>query len=176
MRGPSVPYLEAAAGGVWWIVGAAALTAGAGTVVLAAGLGVTGALMLALHRRFGSGAPLPPGGRTKLLQIVIGAVVVVAIAGTLLGLVSLGELAVPLACAIVGCALFPLSSLLDERSLLAAGGALLVLGAVGALLALDSAGTLYPQGLVGMVAGAVFWLAAAVRTGLLAEVRGRVRR
>ncbi len=176
MRQPAVPYVEAVAGGVWWTVGAAALRAGPGTVVLAAGLGVTGALVIALRQRYGSGEPLPPGGRTKLLQIVIGAVVLVTIAATLLGLVSLGELAVPVACAIIGCALFPLSSLLDERSLLAAGGALLLLGATGALLALDSAGTLYPQGLVGMVAGAVLWLVAAVRTGLLAEARGRARR
>lgn len=176
MRQPAVPYLEAVAGGVWWIVGAAALMAGTGTVVLAAGLGVTGALVVALRGRYGSGAPLPPGGRTRLLRIVIGAVVLIAIAGTVLGMVSLGELAVPVACAVVGCALFPLSSVLDERSLLAAGAALLVLGALGALLALDSAGTFYPQGLVGMGAGAVLWLVAAVRTGLLAEVRGRVRR
>jgi hypothetical protein len=176
MRQPAVPYLEAVAGGVWWIVGAAALTAGTGTVILAAGLGVTGALVVALRRRHGSGEPLPPGGRAKLLQIVIGAVALSVIAGTLLGTVSLGELAVPLACAVVGGALFPLASLLDERTLLAAGGALLVLGAVGALLALHSAGTLYPQGVVGMVAGAVLWLVAAVRTGLVTEARGRVRR
>ncbi|MCW2720844.1 hypothetical protein [Pseudonocardia sp.] len=175
MRRPAVPYLEAVAGGVWWLIGAAALSAGPGTVVLAAGLGVTGAIVVALRRRHGSGEPLPPGGRTKLLQVVIGAIVLITIASTLLGMVSFGELSVPLACAIVGGALFPLASLLDERSLLAAGGALLVLGAVGALLALDSGG-LYPQGLVGLVAGGVLWLAAAMRTGLIAEAQGRVRR
>lgn len=172
----SAPYLEALAGGAWWVVGAAALSTGPGTVILAAGLGVTACLVVALRRRHGSGEPLPPGGRTKLLQSVIGAVVLIAIAGTLLGMVSLGELAVPLACAITGGAAFPLSSLLDHRSLLAAGSALLVLGAVGALLALDSAGVLYPQGLVGMVAGLVLWVTAAVRTGLVAEAQGRVRR
>jgi hypothetical protein len=73
-------------------------------------------------------------------------------------------------------ALIPLSTQLDERSLLATGGALMVLGAVGALLALDSVGSLYPQGVVGLVAGVLFWAAAAYRTGLLAEARGRVRR
>lgn len=176
MRRPVVPYLEALAGGAWWVVGAAALSTGPGTVILAAGLGVTGGLVVALRRRHGSGEPLPPGGRRTLLQCVIGAVVLMAIAGTLLGMVSLGELAVPLACAITGGALFPLATLVDDRSLLAAGGALLVLGAVGALLALDSAGVLYPQGVVGMVAGLVLWVTAAVRTGLLAEARGRVRR
>lgn len=189
MRHPAVPYLEAAAGGAWWVVGAAALSTGPGTVILAAGLGVTAYLLITLRRRHGAdallpteahhrrvGGPLPPGGGTKLLQIVIGAIVVIAIAVTLLGFTSLGELGVPLACAITGGALFPLSSLLDERSLLATGGALLVLGAVGALLALDSAGALYPQGVVGMIAGALLWVAAAVRTGLLAEARGIVRR
>ena len=69
------------------------------------------------------------------------------------GSFGLGELAVPLACAMIGVALIPLSTQLDERSLLATGGALMVLGAVGALLALDSVGSLYPQGVVGLVAG-----------------------
>ena len=174
MRHPAVPCLEVVAGGVWWVVGAIALAAGTGTVVLAAGLGVTGALVVAVTRRYGSGAPLPRGDRTRLLQIVIGAVVLVVIAGSVLGLVTLGELAVPVSCAITGCALFPLSTLLDARSLLAAGAALLVLGATGALLALDLAGPLYPHGLVGMAAGAVLWVTSAVRTGLLSEARGRV--
>lgn len=176
MRHPAVPYLEAVAGGAWWVVGAGALSTGPGTVILAAGLAVTASLTVVVRRRHGSGDPLPNGGRTKLLQIVIGAVVLVAIASTLLGMVSLGELSVPLACAITGGALFPLSTLLDERSLLATGAALLVLGAVGALLALNSAGALYPQGVVGMIAGALLWVTAAVRTGMLAEARGIVRR
>jgi hypothetical protein len=176
MRHISVPYLEALAGVAWWVVGAAALSTGPGTVVLAAGLGVTAGLLVALRRRHGSGEPLQPGGRTTLLQSVIGAMVLIAIAGTLLGMASLGELSVPLACAITGGALFPLSTPLDARSLLAAGGALLVLGAVGALLALDSAGALYPQGVVGMAAGLVLWVTASVRTGLLAEARGHVGR
>jgi hypothetical protein len=74
----------------------------------------------------------------------------------------------------VGVALILLSSQLDERIFLAAGGALMVLGAVGALLALDSAGNMYPQGLVGLVAGGILWLAGAYRTGLLDEARQRV--
>jgi hypothetical protein len=91
----------------------------------------------------------------------------------LLGLVDLGELAVPVACAVTGFALFPLASLLDERALLAAGGALLVLAATGALFALDYAGTFLQQGLVGMAAGVVLWLVGAQRSGLLAEARAR---
>lgn len=174
--GMRVPYLEAVAGGAWWVVGAAALSTGPGTVTLAAGLGATAGLVVALRRRHGAGEPLPPGGRTTLLQSVVGAVVLIAIAGTLLGMASLGGLSVPLACAITGGALFPLSTLLDHRSLLAAGAVLLVLGAAGALMALGPAGALHPQGLVGMAAGLVLWITAAVRTGLLAEARGRVRR
>ena len=146
---------------------------GLGTVVLAAGIGVTGGLIVALRRRHGSGEPLPPGGRGRLLRIAFVVVVLAAAAGPLLGLVGLGELAVPVACAVTGFALFPLASLLDERALLAAGGLLLVLAATGALFALDSAGTLLPQGLVGMAAGVVLWLVGAQRSGLLAEARTR---
>ena len=94
-------------------------------------------------------------------------------AGPLLGMAGLAELGVPVACALTGLALFAVASTLDERALLAAGGALLVLAATGALLALDSAGTLYPQGLVGLAAGAMVWLAGAHRSGLLAEALQR---
>ena len=173
MRSPAVPFLEPLLGGLWWTVGAVALSAGLGTVVLAAGLGVTGVLIAALRSRHGAGAPLPPGGRARLLRIAFVVVVIASAAGPLLGLVDLGELAVPVACAVTGVALFPLASLLDERVLVAAGGLLLVLAATGALFALDSAGTLLPQGLVGMAAGVVLWLAGAQRSGLLAEARAR---
>jgi hypothetical protein len=160
MRSPAVPFLEPLLGGLWWTIGAVALSAGLGTVVLAAGLGVTGVLIAALRSRHGGGAPLPPGGRGRLLRIAFVVVVLCAAAGPLLGLVDLGELAVPVACAITGIALFSLASLL-------------VLAATGALFALDSAGTLLPQGLVGMAAGVVLWLAGAQRSGLLAEARAR---
>lgn len=173
MREPAVPYLEPVTGALWWTVGAAALDGGPGTVVLAAGLGVTAALVVGLRRRHGSGAPLPPGGRGRLLRLLGITAALVAVAGTVLGYLSLGELSVPVACAMVGAALVPLSSLLDHRSLLAVGGAMMVLGAAGVLLALDSAGRLYPQGVVGLVAGALLWVAGAHRGGLLAELRAR---
>jgi hypothetical protein len=176
MRGCAVPYLEPIVGGLWWTVGAAALDGGVGTVVLAAGLGVTGAMVVALRRRPDAGPQLPPGDRGRLLRLLGITAALVAVVGTALGYFQLGELAVPLACAMVGVALVPVSSLLDERSLLASGAALMVLGAVGALLALDSAGRLYPQGVVGLVAGALLWVAGAHRSGLLAEARARTRR
>jgi hypothetical protein len=170
-RSPAVPLLEPVLGGVWWTVGALALAAGFGTVVLAAGLGVTGGLVVGIRRRHQEGAPLAPGARTRLIKIVATAVVLIAITSSLLPLAGLGELSVPLACAITGGALFPGASVLDVRGYLLAGGALLVLAAAGALLGLDSVGALYPQGVVGMVAGAVVWLVGAHRVGLLREVR-----
>lgn len=176
MRAPVVPYLEPVVAGLWWLVGAAALSGGSGTVVLAAGLGVTGAIAVALRRRYGAGTPLRAGDRGRLLRLLGITAALIAVSGTVLGWAGLGELAVPLACAMAGAALMPMAGLLDERSMLATGGALMVLGAVGAVLALDSVGRLYPQGVVGLVAGALLWTAGAHRTGLLAEAMGRARR
>jgi hypothetical protein len=175
MRAPAVPYLETAAAGVWWTLGAAALGPGLSTVVLAAGLGVTGTMAIALHRRYGTGEP-PAGRRGRLLRLVVGTLVVIAVAAIGLGFLGYAELTVPLAGVVVGVALLLLSSVLEARSLVAAGAALMLLGAVGAVLALDSAGRLYPQGVVGLGAGALLWLFGAQRTGLLAEVRERTRR
>jgi hypothetical protein len=176
MRGPVVPYLEPIMGAAWWTVGAAAFDAGVGTVVLAAGLGVTGWLVMALRRRYGGGEPLPHGGRGRFLRLVgiTAALIAVTVAG--LPMTPWGEWSVPVVAVIVGVATLMLTSQLDERSFLALGGALMVLGAAGVLLAQNSAGQLYPQGVVGLVAGVLFLLAAAHRTGLLAEARGRTRR
>jgi len=166
-------YLEPLLGGVWWTVGSLAFSAGLGTVVLAAGIGVTAGLVVTLRRRYGAGEPLPPGARSRLVRVVAITVVLIGILSSLLPLAGLGELAVPIACALVGIGLFPTASVLDGRVLIVAGSALLLLGATGALLALDSAGRVYPQGLVGLVAAAAVWACGAQRTGLLAEVRAR---
>jgi hypothetical protein len=170
-----VPYLEPVVGLGWWTVGAAALDGGTGTVVLAAGIGITGGLVMALRKRYGSGAPLPPGGRTRLFVLIGVTAALVAVAGPLLAFLAEGELLVPVACALVGVAAIQLASRLDERAFTALGGALMVLGAAGVILALNSAGGLYPQGIVGLVAGALFWLTIAHRAGLLAEVSDRAR-
>ena len=175
MRATRVPYFEPIVGVAWWTVGTAALDGGIGTVVLAAGLGVTGVLVMVLRSRLGAGEPLPQGGRSRFLRLLGITAALVAVAATALGRLSWGELAVPVAAAVVGVALLMLSSQLDERSLLALGGCLMVLGAAGALLALGSAGALYPQGVVGLAAGGLFWLTSAHRTGLLAEARHRSR-
>ncbi len=170
------PFLEPVVGGIWWTVGAAALPGGPGTVVLAAGLGLAGWLVVILRRRYRPGLPVPAGRRGRLLRVVGITVVLVVAAATALGATGWGELTVPLACAMVGMALLPMSSLLDENPLRAVGAVLMALGAVGALLALGSAGKLYSQGVVGLVAGALLWAVGAHRTGLLVDLRGRVRR
>ncbi|MFC4945402.1 hypothetical protein [Pseudonocardia sp. GCM10023141] len=176
MRRPEVPLLEAILGGLWWIVGALALDSGSGTVVLAAGLAATGWFVLTLRRRHGSGTPLPPGGRARLVRTIVVTLVVIVGAGVGLGYLTWGELTVPVACVAVGLALFAVSAQLDERVLLAAGGALLVLGATGALFALDASGSGLYQGFVGLAAAVVVWAAGAVRAGLVAEARQRVGR
>lgn len=173
MRAPVVPLLEPALGVVWWTIGALALPDGPGTVVLAAGLGVTGVLAAAGRRRNGWPVGVPPGVRTRLVRIAVVAVVVVVLTAVLLSLADLGELTVPVACAVAGAAMFPAASTTDERAWVLAGGALLVLGAVGSLFALDSAGDLYSHGVVGMVAAVVVWLVGAHRIGLLDEMRLR---
>jgi hypothetical protein len=176
MRAPVVPYLETAAAAVWWTVGAAALEGGLSTAVLALGLGVTGTMIVALRRRFGAGEPLAPGGRARMLKLLGGALAVIVGVAVGLGYLGYAELTVPLACAVLGVALLMLSPALDDRAPLAAGSSLMVLGAAGAVLALRSAGQLFPQGLVGLGAGALLWAFGAQRTGLLAEARDRARR
>lgn len=172
----ALPLLEAALGAVWWTVGSVALPPGPGTLVLAAGLGLVGAMFVGIRRHHGPGAPLPAGGRARLLKLAGIAAGLVVLAAVVLDLTDWGELTVPLACVIVGAALVPASSVLDARLLLATGGALMVVGAAGAVLALGSAGNLYPQGMVGLIAGALLWLSGALRVGLIAEVLGRARR
>src|SRR5689334_7482101 len=70
MRATRVPYLEPIIGAMWWTVGAVALDPGVGTVVLAAGLGVMGVLVMAVRSRHGSGDPLPRGGRGRFLRLI----------------------------------------------------------------------------------------------------------
>ena len=55
---------------------------------------------------------------------------------------------------------------------------MLAIALIGGLLAVRTAGPLYAQGMVGLAAGTVLWVAAAQRfgllTGLLRELRTRV--
>jgi hypothetical protein len=168
-----VPYLEPIVAAAWWTVGTTALEGGTGTLLLALGLGLSGALLGALHRRHGTGARLRSPVRGKFLRTVGITAALLAVSGTVLGYFGLGELVVPLGAVLVGLASIAVASALDERPLVAVGGLMLVLGAAGAVWALRSAGALYPVGVVGLVAGLVYWLVAAHRGGLLDPRRFR---
>lgn len=164
----------AIAGGVAWLVGSSALDAGVGTVVLALGIAVT-VWLTVTGSRDAVERPIERWRARRLLRLAVVGVVLIAAASTLLGLVSYGELAVPVAFFVIGALLVPASSTLDDRSWMLLGSALMVLAAVGGLLALNSVGDLYPRGLVGLGAGVLLWAASAHRSGLLAGVRGRAQ-
>lgn len=170
------PALLVLAGGVGWLLGSGALDPGAGTVVLAVGLGATVWLFGVVRGRAAHGVPAHPRTRRRVLRLLGTAAAAVVAEFLLLGLTPYGELAAPLAAAIIGASLLPLASLLDTRTFLVAGGGLIVLGAAGALYALNSGGAAGPLGLVGMGGALLLWGAAAAQVGLLAELRDRVGR
>jgi hypothetical protein len=168
----------ALAGGVAWLAGSAALPSGAGTVVLAVGIAVTVWLVVRATRAGGSGRGprLDRDRRRRVITLVVVGVGVVVLGGMLLRATGRAELTVPLTVAVCGALLLPLASLLDRRSLLAVGAALMLLGAGGAVLALNSAGTAESQGVVGLIGGVLLWVAAAQQAGLTGELRDRIRR
>lgn len=164
-------------GGAGWLVGSAALPSGIGTVVLAVGIAVTVWLITRATRSdSGRGPRLDRGRRSRVITLVVVGAGLVVLGGMLLRATGLGELTVPLTVAVCGALLLPLASLLDRRSLLAVGAALMLLGAGGAVLALNSAGAAESQGLVGLVGGVLLWVAAAQQAGLTDELRNRIRR
>ena len=168
----------ALAGGGAWLVGSSALPNGQGTVVLAAGIAVTVWLAVRAARAGDAGrGPRVDRDRGRRVAYLVGAGVgLVVLGATLLRATGRAELTVPLAVAVCGALLLPLASLLDRRSLLTVGAALMLLGAGGAVLALNSAGTAESQGLVGLVGGVLLWVAAAHQAGLADDLRGRIRR
>lgn len=169
--------LLALAGGVAWLLGTAALPAGAATVVLAVGLVVTGWLFREVRRRSPArSGRLDRDRRARVVRLLAVGAGIAAVGGLALGTFGLSELAFPLTVLVGGAVLLPMASLVGARAYLALGGALMVLGAAGALLALDSAGPTYPQGVVGMVAGVLLWVTAAQQAGMLADLRHRSRR
>lgn len=169
----ALPLLLPVMGGAWWAIGAAALDPGVGTLALAVGLAAAVALGVTLRRRFGRGTALPSGGRTRLLKVAAVTVAAMLLGGAGLRMLGLGELAVPLACAIVGLALFAAVRVVDERLLAGLAGLLVVLAAVGAMAALDTPGALFPQGIVGMGAGVLCLAVAALRGDVVGELWSR---
>lgn len=168
----------ALAGCAAWLAGSMALPSGAGTVVLAAGLAVTVWLMVQATRAGGTGRRprLDRDRRRRVLYLLVVGVGLVVLGGTLLRATGRAELTVPVTVAVGGALLLPLASLLDRRSLIALGAALMLLGAGGAVLALNSAGATESQGVVGLVGGVLLWAAAAQQAGLTTQLRNRIRR
>ncbi|WP_181779630.1 hypothetical protein [Pseudonocardia pini] len=181
LRAPAgipVPQLEVLLGGAGWVAGSLGLGTGGGTLLMAGGLLLTGWLFTAVRRRHGSGARLPRDLRARTLKIAAAVVVLLVALGIGLPMIGRGwgELTVPVGAAVIGAGLVALSSVLVERSYVAVGAALVVLGAVGSLLALNTAGTATPYGVVGLGAAAVLWAAAVRRTGMLQVIRERMGR
>lgn len=168
----SAAAVLALGGGAGWLVGSSALDSGAGTLVLALGIGVTAWLVIT-GSRHARERPLERWRSRRLLRLAVIGLVLVVGGSAVLGFTPYGELAVPLGFFVVGTLLLPASSLLGDRTYLVLGAALMLIAAAGGLLALSSAGELYPRGFVGLAAGVVLWVAAAHRAGLLA--RGRAR-
>ncbi|GAY07887.1 hypothetical protein [Pseudonocardia sp. N23] len=165
--GVAAPQIETVLGALWWIAGALALSSGVGTALMAAGLGATGVLWTLVRGRQGDGRPLGPARRARLIRQ--GAVGGVLAAAALVGLpmLSWGEVAVPVAAALVAVVLFSVAPIVGSRSFVAVGSGLLVLSAVGALVALGTVGVTAPQGIVGFGGAALLWPAGALRTGVL---------
>jgi hypothetical protein len=175
--GIPLPHLEILLGGAGWVAGSLGFGAGGGTLVMAAGLLVTGWLFITVRRR-GLGARLDRELRTRVLRLAVVVGVVLVVLGVGLPLVGQGwgELTVPVGAVVVGAGLCSLSTLLGERSFVAVGAVLVVLGAVGSLLALNSGGAALPLGVVGIGGAVVLWLAGVRRIGLVGELRERVGR
>ncbi|WP_222596441.1 hypothetical protein, partial [Pseudonocardia sulfidoxydans] len=165
--GVAAPQIETVLGVVWWIAGALALSGGAGTALMAVGLGATGVLWTLVRGRQGGGAPLGPARRARLIRqgVVAGVLALAALVG--LGMVSWGEVAVPVASALVAIMLFSVAPIVGSRSFVAVGSGLLVLAAIGALVALGTVGATAPQGIVGFGGALLLWFAGALRTGVL---------
>lgn len=176
--GIPLPQLEILLGGAGWVAGSLGFGAGGGTLVMAAGLLLTGWLFITVRRRQGLAARLDRGLRARVLRLAVVVGVVLVVVGVGLPLIGQGwgELTVPVGAVVVGAGLCSLSTLLGERSLVAAGGLLVVLGAVGSLLALNTGGTALPLGVVGIGGAVVLWLAGVWRLGMVDELRARVGR
>ena len=172
---PAVPYLEPLVAAAWWTVGAAALDGGPARSCWPPGSASPPRLVIALRRRHGARRTAAAGRARPAAAAARLTAALVAVGRHRAGLLS-GAASWPSrwpACWSAS-ALMLLSSVLDER--VAAGrraAALMVLGAAGALLALDSAGQLYPQGVVGLVAGAAALAGRrAAHRACCAELRG----
>lgn len=161
-------------GGLAWLVGSAALDQGVGTVILAAGLALTVWLFTVVRREPLAPYPLPGPRRRRVLGLLVGAVLLTGVGGTLLSSQGFGEFTIPATAIVFGAVLVPISSTVDRRALGLVALALIGIGVAGAMLAARSIGPTYPEGLVGFGVGVVLWLTGAAYGGVLTGLRDRV--
>lgn len=173
--GVPVPSLEIVLGTLAWVVGAAGLDTGTGTLLVALGLGLAGWLWSVRHRRRAMAVALHPARRRRMQQLIAVGVLGLFAFPILLSLVSYGELGTALSAALIGVLLIVASAVVEERSLVAVGALVLVLAAVGAFLALNSSGVSQSQPVLGLGCGLVLWVAGMRRLGLIDEMRRRLR-
>lgn len=174
--GVPVPSLEIVLGTLAWVVGAAGLDTGTGTLLVALGLGLAGWLWSVRQRRRAMVVALHPARRRRMQSLIAAGVVGLFAFPILLSLVGYGELGTALSAALIGVLLITASAVVEERSLVAVGALVLVLAAIGAFLALNSAGVSQSQPVLGLGSGLVLWVAGMRRLGVLDEMRRRVRR
>lgn len=177
MRQPALgipaPSLEIVLGVLAWTVGAAGLASGFGTVLVALGLFFTAYLWIVRRRNRTLAVTLHPERKRRMQRLILAGVAGIVLLPSILALVGYGELATPVSAALVGVLLIMGSTVLEERSLVAVGGVILVVAALGAFLALNSAGSGGAQSVIGLVAGLVLWGASLRRLGILDEVARR---
>ncbi|OLM17188.1 hypothetical protein Ae707Ps1_1447 [Pseudonocardia sp. Ae707_Ps1] len=179
MRQPSLgvpaPSLEIALGLLAWTVGAGGLASGFGTVLVALGVFLAAYLWFVRRRNSALAVTLHPERKRRMQRLIVVGVAGIVLLPSILALVGYGELATALSAALVGVLLIQASSVLEERSLVATGGLVLLIAAFGAFLALtyEGQGTGSSQAVIGLGAGIVLWVAALRRLGILTDLSRR---
>ncbi|MEJ8279168.1 hypothetical protein [Pseudonocardia spirodelae] len=179
MRQPSLgvpaPSLEIVLGLLAWAVGAGALASGLASVLIALGIFLTAYLWIVRRRNAATAVTLHPERKRRMQRLILIGAAGIVLLPTLLSLVGYGELATALSAALVGVLLIQASTVLEERSLVATGGLVLVIAAFGAFLALTwtGQGTGSAVPVIGMGAALVLWVAAARRLGILLDLSRR---
>ncbi|MFP5022976.1 hypothetical protein [Pseudonocardia phyllosphaerae] len=171
--GTPAPSLEIVLGALTWAVGAGGLDSGLGTVLVALGVGLTVYLWIVRRRNRAMAVVLHPERKRRMQRLILIGVAGIVLLPSLLSLLGYGELGLAVSVALIGVLLIQASAVLEERSLVAVGGIVLVLAAFAAFLALGSPEGSSAQAVLGLGAGVVLWIAAARRLGILDELSRR---
>lgn len=173
--GVPAPSLEIVLGLLAWTVGAGGLATGFGTLLVALGVFLTAYLWIVRRRNSAMAVTLHPERKRRMQRLILVGVAGIVLLPSLLALVGYGELSTALSAALVGVLLIQASTVLEERSLVATGGLVLVIAAFGAFLALtyEGQGTGASQPVIGLGAGLVLWVAAMRRLGIVEDLSRR---